>query len=92
MGVERPEDVREAHVTEFLARLREGDDEHAPLAATSAARTLVAVRGLHRFLALEGVLDADPARRVSPPKAPVPAAQGDPGRGRRAAAGGGLGR
>ena len=70
MGVERPEDVREAHVSEFLARLREGDDDHPPLAATSAARTLVAVRGLHRFLALEGVLDADPARRVSPPKPP----------------------
>ena len=70
MGVERPEDVREAHVSEFLARLREGDDDHHPLAATSAARTLVAVRGLHRFLALEGVLDADPARRVSPPKTP----------------------
>ena len=70
VGVERPEEVREAHVSEFLARLREGDDEHVPLAATSAARTLVAVRGLHRFLALEGVLDADPARRVSPPKAP----------------------
>ena len=70
VGVERPEEVREAHVSEFLARLREGDDEHHPLAATSAARTLVAVRGLHRFLALEGVLDADPARRVSPPKTP----------------------
>ena len=70
VGVERPEDVRETHVAEFLARLREGDDEHPPLAATSAARTLVAVRGLHRFLALEGVLDADPARTVSPPKAP----------------------
>ena len=70
VGVERPEDVREAHVSEFLARLREGDDDHPPLAATSAARTLVAVRGLHRFLALEGVLDADPARRVSPPAPP----------------------
>jgi integrase/recombinase XerD len=69
-GVERPEDVREQHVAEFLTRLREGDDDHPPLAATSAARTLVAVRGLHRFLALEGVLDADPARAVSPPRAP----------------------
>ena len=39
VGVERPEEVREAHVSEFLARLREGDDEHHPLAATSAART-----------------------------------------------------
>ncbi|HYN66806.1 MAG TPA: site-specific tyrosine recombinase XerD [Ornithinibacter sp.] len=70
VGVDRPQDVRETHVTEFLARLREGDDEHQPLAATSAARTLVSVRGLHRFLALEGVLEADPARRVSPPRAP----------------------
>ena len=69
VGVDHPEQVTEAHVTEFLARLREGDEDTAALAATSAARTLVAVRGLHRFLALEGVLDADPARRVSPPKA-----------------------
>ena len=70
VGVDRPDDVREAHVAEFLARLREGDDQHPALAATSAARTLVAVRGLHRFLALEGVLDVDPARTVSPPKPP----------------------
>ncbi len=70
-GVDRPEDVGEAHVAEFLTRLREGDADHPPLAASSAARTLVAVRGLHRFLALEGVLDADPARRVSPPKTPA---------------------
>ena len=70
VGVDDPQDVTEAHVTDFLARLREGDADTRPLAATSAARTLVAVRGLHRFLALEGALDADPARRVSPPKAP----------------------
>lgn len=69
-GVTRPDDVTAAHVAEFLTRLREGDDEHAPLAATSAARTLVAVRGLHRFLALEGVLEADPARDVVPPRTP----------------------
>ncbi|MFL6169212.1 MAG: site-specific tyrosine recombinase XerD [Ornithinibacter sp.] len=71
VGVQRPEDVSERHVTDFLAGLREGDADHPPLAATSAARTLVAVRGLHRFLALEGVLDADPARRVSPPSTPA---------------------
>ena len=70
VGVDRPEDVRETHVSEFLARLREGDADHQPLAASSAGRTLVAVRGLHRFLALEGDLDADPARRVSPPTPP----------------------
>jgi integrase/recombinase XerD len=70
-GIVRPEDVREGDVTEFLSRLREGDSDHPPLAASSAARTLVAVRGLHRFLALEGVLDTDPARRVSPPRTPA---------------------
>ena len=70
-GIQRPEDVREGDFAEFLSRLREGDSEHPPLAASSAARTLVAVRGLHRFLALEGVLDADPARRVSPPRTPA---------------------
>lgn len=69
-AVTTPEAVTEAHVAEFLARLREGDDEHRPLAASSAARTLVAVRGLHRFLAVEGVLDADPSRDVTPPRTP----------------------
>ena len=69
-GVVRPRDVTEDHVAEFLARLREGGDGRQPLAATSAARTLVAVRGLHRFLALEGELDVDPAREVGPPRAP----------------------
>jgi integrase/recombinase XerD len=34
---------------------------------SSAARTLVAVRGLHRFWLLEGVTAADPAAPVRPP-------------------------
>ena len=54
-GVTRPEEIRESHVSGFLGALRTGDADHPPLAATSAARTLVAVRGLHRFLAIEGV-------------------------------------
>ena len=66
----RPEDVTAAHVAEFLSRLREGAPDRPPLAASSAARTLVAVRGLHRFLALEGVLDGDPTRDVAPPRTP----------------------
>ena len=60
----------EKHVTEFLARLREGGEDQPALAASSSARTLVAVRGLHRFLALEGDVDADPAAAVSPPPPP----------------------
>ena len=69
-GVREPAEVGERHVSDFLASLREGTAEHAPLAASSAARTLVAVRGFHRFLALEGDVPTDPAGAVSPPKPP----------------------
>lgn len=54
----------------FLDGLREGDDEHPPLAAGSAARAVVAVRGLHRFAVREGMSAADPARDVKPPAPP----------------------
>ena len=69
-GVCGPEEVREQHVTDFLAHLRRGDDEHRPLAATSAARAVVAVRGLHRFLAAEGEVPVDPSQEVQPPAPP----------------------
>jgi integrase/recombinase XerD len=48
-------------------RLREGDTEHPPLSATSAARTVVAVRGFHRFAVADGLTDRDPAGAVKPP-------------------------
>jgi integrase/recombinase XerD len=70
-GVTDPAAVTEAHVSDFLATLREGGGEHPPLAASSAARTLVAVRGFHRFLVLEGDTAQDPAGAVSPPRAPA---------------------
>src|SRR5260221_666230 len=41
--------VGEGDVLAFLAGLREGDEEHPPLSAGSAARAVVAVRGLHKF-------------------------------------------
>ena len=66
-GSTEPGAVREADVTDFLAELREGDAEHPPLSVSSAARTLVAVRGLHRFWLLEGVTATDPAAAVRPP-------------------------
>jgi len=62
--------VGESDVTEFLAALREGAPDRPPLSASSAARTLVAVRGFHKFLALEGETLTDPAGAVAPPKAP----------------------
>lgn len=69
-GIGDLEEVGEQTIAGFLAHLREGDDEHQPLGASSAARALVAVRGFHRFAVADGVLDRDPARGVRPP-APV---------------------
>ncbi|NUT98474.1 MAG: site-specific tyrosine recombinase XerD [Saccharothrix sp.] len=57
--------VTEAHITAFAASLRgEG------LAESSVARTLVTVRGLHRFAHREGITAHDPARDVHPPTPP----------------------
>ncbi|MFJ8917358.1 site-specific tyrosine recombinase XerD [Amycolatopsis sp. NPDC102389] len=67
--VERFADVTSAHITSFGAALREGDEEHRPLAASSAARALVAVRGLHKFAHADGITEHDPAREVRPPAA-----------------------
>jgi integrase/recombinase XerD len=68
-GVERLEQVSEATVSGFLMRLREGDADHPPLSATSAARTVVAVRGFHRFAVADGLATLDPASGVKPPAA-----------------------
>ena len=68
--VSAPEQVAEADVGSFLVALREGDGEHPPLAANSAARAVVAVRGFHRFLLREGLVTADAARGVRPPAPP----------------------
>lgn len=61
--------VGEDDVSEFLVALRRGDPETgaAALSAVSAARALIAVRGLHRFAAAEGLAELDVARAVRPP-------------------------
>jgi integrase/recombinase XerD len=69
-GVDRPDAVDAAMVTDFLVGLREGSPEHPPLSASSAARTLVAVRGFHRFCLREGLTTTDPAATVKPPQPP----------------------
>lgn len=61
--------VGENDVSEFLVALRRGDPDTgaAALSAVSAARALIAVRGLHRFAAAEGLAELDVARAVRPP-------------------------
>lgn len=61
--------VTEADVSEFLVALRRGDTDNGvmPLSAVSAARALIAVRGLHKFATAEGIAAIDVAREVKPP-------------------------
>ena len=66
-GRTRIVEVTAADVSDFLVCLRTGADGRPPLAASSAARAVVAARGWHRFLFSEGTTDADPSRDVRPP-------------------------
>jgi integrase/recombinase XerD len=68
-GIDDLTQVTEIDVSEFLVALRRGDPDHGvpALSAVSAARALIAVRGLHKFAAAEGVTEVDVARAVKPP-------------------------
>ncbi len=65
-GVRDSNEVTAALVTEFAAE--RASAEPAP-AASSVARLQSSVRGLHRFLAREGIEPDDPTGRLKPPKA-----------------------
>jgi len=69
-GLTDVDQVSTDDVAEFLVSLREGDNEHPPLAASSAGRAVVAVRGLHAFALAEGLASGDPASVVRPPAPP----------------------
>ena len=57
-------------VAAYLAGLRQGGDGRPPLAPSSAARAMAAVRGLHAFATAEGLAGADPASHLPPPAPP----------------------
>ncbi|WP_184544138.1 tyrosine recombinase [Streptosporangium becharense] len=61
-------EVAQDDVAAFLTVLKEGDDKHQALVASSAARAVSAVRGLHRFALSRGVCPHDPAHDVRPPR------------------------
>ncbi len=69
-GVDAVTGVTPGDVTDFLVALREGDADRPPLGSSSAARTLVAVRGFHAFVQVEGLTAGDPAAEVKPPAPP----------------------
>ena len=66
-GITDLDQVTELTVSGFLMALREGDADHRPLSASSAGRTVVAVRGFHRFAVKDGLATVDPSAGVRPP-------------------------
>ena len=54
-------------IADFSASLRVASDLGGALSATSAARTVIAVRGLHRFAVREGRIAVDVSSDIKPP-------------------------
>jgi integrase/recombinase XerD len=69
-GITSVDQVAPRDLARFAGALREGDDDHQPLAVSSAARAVVAVRGFHRFALTEGWSQSDPSQGVKPPVPP----------------------
>jgi len=69
-GRTTPVEVDEQDVEDFLLAVRTGSDGRSALSASSAARIVVAVRGWHKFLLLDGMTSLDPASAVKPPAQP----------------------
>ncbi len=65
--IESLEAISDQTVRDFLVGLREGGPEHPPLGAASAGRTVVAVRGFHKFAVKDGFARLDPSSGVKPP-------------------------
>jgi integrase/recombinase XerD len=66
-GLGSPSAVDSETVSAYLGVLTDGDDQHAPLASSSVARAMSALRRLHRFWVEEGESPRDPAVAVNPP-------------------------
>ena len=69
-GMASVADIDPVLVSGFLAYLREGDADHPGLAASSVARAIAAVRGLHRFALDDGLVAVDVSRDVRPAAPP----------------------
>lgn len=65
-GVETPEGISPDDVSAFAQHLRTRAER--PLSASSMARMLSSVRGFHRFLLEEGVVDVSVAGDIKPPR------------------------
>ena len=61
-----PLSANERDIEDFLIFLRTGSETYPPLSASSAARSIIAVRGFHKFQARES-RSIDPAAHIHPP-------------------------
>lgn len=66
-GIDDSTQVTAALVTDYIAERAASDP---PPAATSLARLQSSVRGMHRYLVVEGIDPSDPTTHVRPPKMP----------------------
>jgi len=66
--IDDPATITENDIASFLGSLRTGDVDHVALGTASAARTIVAVRGLHRFLLREQIVPTDVTAAIKPPR------------------------
>ncbi|HEY8281365.1 MAG TPA: site-specific tyrosine recombinase XerD [Leifsonia sp.] len=64
--IRSPAEVTSPVISEFAVHL--GSRPESPLTASSLARMLSTVRGFHRFLLEEGLVGADVAHEIRPPK------------------------
>ena len=69
-GRTEPAQVTERDAEDYVLVLRTGSDGRAVLSPSSVARSVVALRGWHRFLALDGLAPTDAAADVRPPAQP----------------------
>lgn len=61
--------VEREQLEQFLLNLAQGEEGRAPLAPSSIARTLAAVRSFHKWLLLEGLTQRNVASGIRSPKA-----------------------
>lgn len=63
-------EVQTEHINQFVGACRKGDGALEALSQSSVARLLASVRGFHRFLVLENLVEVDVTASLKPPKAP----------------------
>jgi len=69
-GITELAGVGESDLGDFVTALATGEASGAPMSAASVARSVAAVRGLHRFALLEGRVSVDVAAAVRAPARP----------------------